>query len=476
MPPRVERVELRYFGKKSGSINAKQWAAHQAVTQDVHTVGIEGAGGSGKTYWLINETLDLCLRFPGCMVILSRWTQDSLDAVLRPLFYKVIREDYDEEILATQLPHKGWIAAEERQILANNSSVYLRALKSGDDNNRYAKFDGLTLGAVAISQAEEVPKDIFQRLRVRLRQPGVPHHFLFEMNPVHEDHHIYREFKAPDPSRRLLVSSTYDNEANLPPDFIRNLERDYPPGHPLRRRMLFGERGLSARGDPVVGELFNHRLHIQEVEYDPGLPLILSYDPGARHPAVSWAQITLDGQLRVLDCYLGTDTYADEFFQRVFQQQAETFGEVVELYACGDRAMEQHKGSSKKTEFDIFKQWLKPWGVSPKVGVVADKAFLVQQFLSYFTRLVRGQPAIVFHPRCAYLIEAMEGGWVWDEPTEARPTPKLPKQDGYYDHGVDTLLYIKQHFGPGIRQPRKAHDPDAPPRPPKRKRTTAAGD
>jgi len=475
MPPRTEHVDLRYFGRKAGTINARQWAAHEAVTQGVHTVLIEGGGGSGKTYWVINETLDLCLRFPGYMVLLSRYTQDALDSILRPLLFQIIREDYHEEILATDLPGKGWVAKEERQMLANGSSIYLRALKSGDDNNRYAKFDGLTLGAVAISQAEEVPRDVWERVDFRLRQNGVPHHKLAEMNPIHEDHYIYREFAAPSPARRLIISSTYDNAANLPPDFIRTLEDRYPPGHPLRHRMLFGMRGLSARGDPVVGELFNHELHIRELDYDPELPLLMSYDPGARHPAVTWAQLTLDGQLRVLDCYLGSDTYADEFFQHAFQQMAETFGEIRELRACGDKAMVQRKGVVKKTEFDIFAEWLKPWGVTPLTGVVADKTFLVQKFLSRFSRLVRGQPAIVFHPRCGYLIEAMKGGWVWEEPTEMHPTARLPKKDGYYDHGVDTVLYLDQNFGPGIRRPRKARDPDREPERKPQRRATAAG-
>ncbi|MDR7534565.1 MAG: hypothetical protein QN162_14685, partial [Armatimonadota bacterium] len=88
-------------------------------------------------------------------------------------------------------------------------------------------------------------------------------------------------------------------------------------------------------------------------------------------------------------------------------------------------------------------------------GIVASKQYLIQRFAARFTRLVRGQPAIVFHPRCEYLIDAVAGGWVWKPETEARPAPRTP-QENYYSHGMDALLYVEMHFGPSVRKPRLA--------------------
>lgn len=467
MLPRQNELRLRYFGKL-WLPNRVQWAAHQAVQRGVQQVGIVGGSRSGKSVWLINEILDLCLRHPKYIALLARYTDDATQRIIKPLFYEIVRDHYDPKILGK------WYASEFCQELINGSRIYIQGLKSGDDTNRYAKFDGLSLGAYAISQAEEVPKDFWDRLKTRLSQQSVPRHALFELNPTTKDHYLHEEFEvAPDESRALLHASVYDNAANLPPEYIEEMEREYPVGHPLRHRLLEGAWGLTARGEPVIGPIFNRELHVKENVYDPKLPMILSYDPGFQHPALVWAQMTSQGHLRVLDNMLGSDAYADEFFHEALHKMRETFGEVTRVVACADRASQQRHGNAPKTEWDIFYEFLKPWRIVPATGIVASKQFLIQRFASRFSRLIGGRPAIEFHPRCDYLIEAMSGGWVWKPPTEARPNSRLPMADGWYEHGCDALLYIDMHFGPGIRTMRPIDDVEREPR--KRQRVTAAG-
>ena len=468
MLPLKKEVRLHYWGKlwKPNSI---QWIAHKEREKGTQFVGIVGGSRSGKSVWLINEVIDLCLRYPGFIALLSRWTDDATQTIIRPLFYDIARGHYHPDILGN------WRAAEFCQELANGSKVYIKGLKSGDDTNRYAKFDGLSLGAYAISQAEELPKDVWDRLKTRLSQPNVPRHGIFELNPTSKDHYLHAEFEVEEsPNHKLFHASVYDNKMNLPPGYIEDLEREYPAGHPLRHRLLEGAWGLTARGEPVIGPIFSPELHIRENEYDPKLPMILSYDPGVQHPALVWAQMTPQGHLRVLDTLLGSDVFADEFFAEGLQRMSDTFGHVTQLLACADRASQQRHGNSPKTEWDILREHLRPWGVEPKVGVVASKQFLIQRYASRFTRLIDKRPAIEFHPRCEYLIEAMSGGWVWQPPTEARPNTRLPKQDGWYEHGADALLYIDMHFGPGIRTIRPVRDDLDIEKKPKR-RATAAG-
>lgn len=433
-------------------------------------MGIAGGSRSGKSVWLINEIIDLCLRYPGFNALLSRWTDDATKTIIQPLFYEIAKSHYHPDILGE------WKAKEERQLFANGSSVYIKGLKSGDDANRYSKFDGLSLGAYAISQAEELPKDVWDRVKTRLSQLDVPRHGLFELNPTTRDHFLHEEFEeSAKPDHRIFHASMYDNASNLPAGYVDEMEREYPPGHPLRRRLIEGGWGLTARGEPVIGSnLFNAALHVKEFELDPELPLILSYDPGFQHPALTWAQVTPKGHLRVLHSLLGQDVYADEFFAEAFQSQHDLFGAVEELRACADRASQQRRGNSPKTEYDIFNEHLRPWGVTALTGVVASKQFLIQRFAARFTRIFEGEPAILFHPRCEILIEAMSGGWVWKAPTEVRPNQRLPMADGYYEHGADTLLYIDMHFGPGIRKMERIKPINEKPQY-KHRRRTAAG-
>jgi len=421
-----------------------------ATTNSVAYVGVVGASRSSKSVLLINELIDHCLRHPGYAALLSRWTDEATQSILRPLFYEIANNHYNPAILGE------WIAKEERQFFVNGSSVCIKGLKSGDDTNRYAKFDGLSLSGVYISQAEELPRDVFERLKTRLSASGSSRLFFFELNPVMKNHYIFKEFEEhngyhPPLDHRFFHASVYDNAENLPEGYIEGLERAYPPGHPLRHRLIEGKWGMETAGDPIIGpNLFNPDLHIKEVEFDPQWPLLLSYDPGFRHPALTWAQLDGDQQLRILDAMVGTDVDADTFFFNAFSRQNEITGRVKEVRACADKASEQRRGSSTRTEWDIFRDHLRPWGVHPVTGIVASKQYLIQKLAGRFTRLVRGKPAIIFHPRCEYLIEAMMGGWVWRQPTELRPTAQTPV-DNYYAHGADTLTYLEMHFGPGIR-------------------------
>lgn len=488
--PRTEIIELPYFGKH-WLPNPKQWVVHEQILAfeeqfPVAYVGMCGASRSSKTVLLVNEVIDHALRFPGYKGLLSRWTDEATLTILRPDFYNIVNDHYDPRLLGVPEhydgPHitsRGWVASEKRQFFSNGSSVYITGLKSGDDANRYAAFDGMSLHGIYVSQAEELPKDVFERLYTRLSMPGFPRLFLFEMNPVYPDFYLFKEYDPKDGVRpadhAFYYLSVYDNRENLPPGFIESLEQRYPPGHPLRQRLIEGKSGLSVTGDPLIGAaLFNHDLHVSEklAQYDPKWPLIISYDPGHSHPCLTWAQVDGFGRERVLDVLIGTEIGADDFFIEAFQRQRNTFGEVKRVEACADKAAQQRHGNDPKTEWDIFKEHLRPWKITPKTGVVASKTFLIERLRSRFTRLIRGEPAIVFHPRCEYLIEGMAGGWVKREPTTLRPTQETPV-DNFYAHGADTLLYIDMHFGPGVRKITSTDDEDRPRR--VRRRTTAAG-
>src|SRR6185503_4661085 len=102
--------------------------------------------------------------YPGINGLLCRYTQDDLDAQLRPEFYKLCPPDW--------LSH--WGCDEDSQSLKNGSRLYLRALRSSDEATRYGKFRGLTLGFFGLDQGEELPADMWEELKARPSQPGTP--------------------------------------------------------------------------------------------------------------------------------------------------------------------------------------------------------------------------------------------------------------------------------------------------------------
>jgi len=110
----------------------------------------EGAVRSGKSTPLVWKLINYAIEHPGIRMLLTRWTQDALDAVLKPLLYQECpRELLGRNVQSTDATSpNGWNAKEEYQEFRNGSRLYIRALKTSDDTARYAKFAGLTLAVI----------------------------------------------------------------------------------------------------------------------------------------------------------------------------------------------------------------------------------------------------------------------------------------------------------------------------------------
>src|SRR5690348_3784151 len=83
-------------------------------------LNLEGGIRAGKSFVLCFKILFNCLNYPGIHCALTRWTQDGLDAQLRPIWRAVCR------LAGVALE---WHPDEEYDKLPNGSLVYLRALK-----------------------------------------------------------------------------------------------------------------------------------------------------------------------------------------------------------------------------------------------------------------------------------------------------------------------------------------------------------
>jgi hypothetical protein len=147
----------------------------------------------------------------------------------------------------------------------NGSLVYVRGLKPSEGASLFSKFAGLNLALIYLDQPEEIPHSVFQALKARLSQPGYPHEMYLSPNPPEEDHWLAEEFPLADsfaedvvckPNYRYIRTTVYDNRENLDPEYVPQLEADYPEGHVLRRRFIEGRRGLSVEGTPVYKGYF----------------------------------------------------------------------------------------------------------------------------------------------------------------------------------------------------------------------------
>lgn len=159
--------------------NPKQTAFLEATEPFVN---MEGGFRAGKSFVLCWKILFYTIKHPGLICALTRWTQDGLDAQLRPTWRNICRQAGIRPV---------WNANEEFDELPKGSRVYLRALKAGEDVSRYGKLAGLGLAILGIDQAEEVPADVYRayvpaRLSQRFAADGVtpvPRQVLITPNP-----------------------------------------------------------------------------------------------------------------------------------------------------------------------------------------------------------------------------------------------------------------------------------------------------
>lgn len=427
-------------------------------------VDFEGAIRAGKTTPLVWKIINYCVNYPGIQCMLCRWTGDALDAQLKPKFY----EECPKELLGK------WNAKEEFQEFQNGSRVYIRSLKSSDDTARYAKFAGLTLAVIGVDQPEELPADIYYALKGRLSQPGYPQQMLITPNPPASDHWITVEFPEENTikNHKYLHTSVYDNRSVLGDEYIEELEREYPVGSAMRRRMIEGLRGLSMVGDAVYGKVFSRDLHVQMVEYMPDFALIESWDFGQKHPAVTWSQFTPNGCWNFLGEWMGTRKFLDEAVPAVAALRAELFPNVTALKVCCDPAGAGTQGHGiRQTAVDVLNKHLRQL-YGPAVGAKytqnanrpEKREWAIQQISGYMSRIIQGRPAFLVHPRCAILIDGCEAGYVFDDRkfiNAAYPNIRRPKKDGYYDHLQNTMEYTMLNYGTGVVQiERKRPEPD----------------
>lgn len=426
-------------------------------------LNLEGGVRAGKSLALCFKVLYYCLRHPGIHCALTRWTQDGLDAQLRPIWRSVCN------MAGIELR---WHPDEEYdEVVATGSIVYLRALKASEETQRYSKLAGLTLAVLGIDQAEEVPEDVYRHyVPARLSQPGFPHQVIVTPNPPAEDSWIAKDWPEDnrDPSHEYIHTTLYDNAVILGQDYVATMESAYKKGSFEFRRLVQGKRGLMVAGVAIFGRSFDERRHVPEVpvEFSPYLTLYESWDFGTLHPCVTWCQFTGFGQLVALGGIMGIDLNLEQFAPLVEEYRGLWFPGLAAhmLQQTCDPAGDVSNSQGTQTGVTL----LQTFGVYPYVVDNANyppvKAAAIEVTVGYLSRsLPDGSPCFLMNPRFVIvsaderterpiLKNAFAAGYVYDSKRNyigtTYPHLRPPKKDGFYEHPADSFLYSVTAFAP----------------------------
>lgn len=419
-------------------------------------VDLEGAIRTGKSTVAVLRVITQARHHPGMQWMMSRWTDRSTKSQLRPLFLHLCPAKFLGPWNAQEQYYE--IRTKEKD---KPSIVYIHGLRASEDESRFAKFAGKTLGGIYIDQPEEIPRDIWEALKLRISQPGYPQQIILTPNPPSYSHWLVDEFptdgRRDDGSKdyRYIHTALHDNREVMGEAYIKAAEAAFPAGSVQHRRFVLGLRGLSAEGKPVYAGYFNRSLHEREVEMNPELPLLEAWDYGHSHPAVVFLQFTPLGGLHILGGVMGENMFLEDFVPTMLRIRQDWCPNPIEVKSTGDPAgTAMNSQGTNRSAADV----LKGYGIDVERHTVKganhpDKRnAAIQAVAGYMRRLVSGgAPAFQVNPRFAViqksyerdapiLVEAFEAGYVWDERAvnaSRSPNTRRAKKDGFYDHPMD---------------------------------------
>lgn len=240
-----------------------------------------GAFGSGKTRGLNERMVILLTAYPGNVGLLCRNTLKALrNTTLKNLYDEVLPRSWivdeftnqQKQVMAIQspfypasyCPHCGFESQArvhtttvtcpecEREILeaVPASLLYYDGLQTTDQGEIPENILSLELGAIGVDEAKDITEDAWKALNGRLRLerlnnpyvPKLPIRTIFSAtNPADPNHWLYTRFYEEPRKGEVYESTTEDNLANLPTDYMGTLKDQYGEDTTAARRYILGK-------------------------------------------------------------------------------------------------------------------------------------------------------------------------------------------------------------------------------------------
>ena len=411
---------------------------------------VRGGLGSGKSRAATEHINNLALKYPGSLWVIARKDLTSLkETTQREFLQKVVDSSTVQQ----------FNAHENKLYYKNGSEVLFRETKDPD------KFKSLEISGYMVDECDENDTpEAYEKLDERLRQKvylgGVlvepPYCGLLVFNPVDELHWLHEVAVRTDISVEDFRFDTYENQKNLPADYIANLIKRLPPWDV--NRLVHGHWGKRLKGNPVLHG-FKRETHVRPITFNGWLPLIRCWDFGYNHPAVTFCQIDpVTNRMFVLREFLGNQQKLQDDKTTGKRGVASVVKDItLELVSEGHPIFDYgdpHGSDEKDTGLSSVEYLRIHHGIHviyrrERIRTGLDE---LQHKISNSCKLDASDPKseeaplLLVHPTCQWTIQGLEGGYERDE-------EGLPIKDGKFDHCIDTLRYgIVNNMNPKIIQ------------------------
>ncbi|GIU73356.1 MAG: terminase [Bryobacteraceae bacterium] len=381
--------------------------------------GFSGPIGSGKSQALCHEALKLAYLNPGRTGLIGAPTYPMLRDATQTAFFEVLRQ--------SEIPFE-FNKAENQAVLTDTQSrIIFRSL------DEYERLRGTNLAWFGVDELTYASEEAWLRLEGRLRDPKAQRLCGFAVwTPKGFDWVWERFIHNPVEGYACVQAKPFENRHLLEkvPDFYERLKHSYDEA--FYAQEVLGEYLNPAQG--LVYHAFDRRVHVQEIEADPGRELLWALDFNV-DPMSSVVVQEKDGQFLVLDEIVlrraSTREACEEFVRRYGGWKA---GLVIYGDACAS-----HLQTTGTTDREVIEQFFAERGEKPSYRIpkknppVRERASLVNAKL----RSAAGDVGLVVHPRCKELILDFERVQ-WAEDSSEIDKAKDPRRT----HLSDALGYL----------------------------------
>ncbi len=412
---------------------------------------LRGGVGSGKSTVAYQKAVKMGLAYPGLKTLITRTTGPMLKATSYEHFMSIL----PRQLIA-------------REVL--NPYPFIR-LTNGSEyhfipfNHEYIeKIGSLTLGLILAEESHLFRQGVNVYFDHRLRQKfgkafdqygnqyisNIPRQWVWYIgNPNGRDWQWKLFEREKDPNYRSFQCSTYCNKANLPPEFIIQLEK--LPQH-LRDRWVLGQCTENAGS---VFPMFDRRTHV--VHLKGWLPqrhwlVYFGMDTGFRSPtACLWMSVDEKGNVVVFREYYqsmrsapqnGKAIQSMHLALRKLQMPEPVLWKI-------DPASHQHKGENEdgRTIYDQLVPWLpqlsfgsKDWnGRTSKINTMLEPDPDMQEHPVTKEFRKDGWPHLFITEDCPNLAQEMEE-YQW-KAVKDDLSPLKEEAEERNDHLIDSLGY-----------------------------------
>jgi len=460
--------------------------------QDVRCVDVEGSPRSAKSWGVGFWLWKLVYRFPGIQIFYCRYKDDDLKTLhevwgkVSVFFPSYLQPTWNTKFESWDFPNGEWVGD-----VYTGSRVLISSIRVAEAmvaDAIHGKYKGKTLAVVVVEEAQELPHANYRGLKERLSQGKTPDgrdypyplRIVLVHNSVDKDHWIAKkEFPLGSddetcnkPGHLHIRADLYSNANNLGAQVMAGYESDYPEGHPLRRTVIEGKRGVTLLGDPVYQHSFKRVFHVAKarIPVERYYPLLEGWDFGQQKPAVVWAQyIRHLAILRILGAVKGSEVFLELFAPKVLELRRQLFGrdEDLQIRSWCDPTGATGNGGLSFTPVAL----LQDLGVNAQPSrssiaggrdandpEVRDKA--IQTIGGYMHRTaVDGSQAFQLSPYCIelemvdgvwqqtetnLLVSAFEVGYIWSRGalSDAHPNLRKPQKGTRFDDLMNAFEYI----------------------------------